>query len=353
MQLYQALVSRQQTGVWQPSEEGEDEWIAAGSQNIFWTPEPVEADPNLPTNFRFQDTLSLVLNMFDSVDVLLKTYRSMLAEQLLSKDNFDVDEELQTLELLKMLFGESKLHNCEVMLKDMADSKRLLQTIKSEHVFEEQKSILPNAKVVSDHYWPSFTQSPDFKVHPALEEQLHLYAVAFSKAKNPRYVKWMKSSGHVNLSIKRGEEETWEPSVSFLQASIMLYFQQQSTWSLEALAENLELSPNDARQGMNFWIRNGIIRRIGTDQNKEEYSSIENPNALTDQSFLDEQEDEYAETGTEADVEQMRMCENFILGMLKTFSTMTLDQIHQKLKLFMAGDSQGCKCITGNPHYKS
>lgn len=33
--------------------------------------------------------------------------------------------QLRTIELLKIRFGEEALHVCDVMLKDMADSKRI------------------------------------------------------------------------------------------------------------------------------------------------------------------------------------------------------------------------------------
>ena len=39
--------------------------------------------------------------------------RSMLAERLLAKSNYDCDKEIRTLELLKIRFGENSLLNCE------------------------------------------------------------------------------------------------------------------------------------------------------------------------------------------------------------------------------------------------
>ena len=39
--------------------------------------------------------------------------RSMLAEKLLSKGDYDCDREIRTLELLKLRFGELNLLNCE------------------------------------------------------------------------------------------------------------------------------------------------------------------------------------------------------------------------------------------------
>lgn len=47
-----------------------------------------------------------------------RVHRSMLADRLLCKgSDYDCDRELRTLELLKLRFGESSLHNAEVMLK--------------------------------------------------------------------------------------------------------------------------------------------------------------------------------------------------------------------------------------------
>jgi hypothetical protein len=41
----------------------------------------------------------------------------MLADRLMSKSDYDTDRELHTLELLKLRFGDTSLHDCEIMLK--------------------------------------------------------------------------------------------------------------------------------------------------------------------------------------------------------------------------------------------
>ena len=41
----------------------------------------------------------------------------MLADRLMSKTDYDTDRELHTLELLKLRFGDTSLHDCEIMLK--------------------------------------------------------------------------------------------------------------------------------------------------------------------------------------------------------------------------------------------
>ena len=44
----------------------------------------------------------------------------MLADRLMAKTDYDTDRELHTLELLKLRFGETSLHDCEIMLKVIA-----------------------------------------------------------------------------------------------------------------------------------------------------------------------------------------------------------------------------------------
>ena len=40
--------------------------------------------------------------------------RVMLADKLLAKMDYDCDREIRTLELLKIRFGDSNMHHCEV-----------------------------------------------------------------------------------------------------------------------------------------------------------------------------------------------------------------------------------------------
>ena len=55
----------------------------------------------------------------------MNEYRTLLADRILTQFNFEIEKEIRYLELLKLRFGETQLHYCEVMLKDVADSKRL------------------------------------------------------------------------------------------------------------------------------------------------------------------------------------------------------------------------------------
>ena len=52
-----------------------------------------------------------------------RRYKLILAAKLLSNIDYETEKEVRNLELLKLRFGESNMHSCEIMLKDVSDSK--------------------------------------------------------------------------------------------------------------------------------------------------------------------------------------------------------------------------------------
>lgn len=67
----------------------------------------------------------MVVDIYGSKEVFVNEYRSLLADRLLSQLDFNTDREQRNLELLKLRFDETMLHTCQVMLKDITDSKRI------------------------------------------------------------------------------------------------------------------------------------------------------------------------------------------------------------------------------------
>ncbi|CAN0165860.1 unnamed protein product, partial [Ectocarpus fasciculatus] len=49
----------------------------------------------------------------------------MLADKLVGNLSYDTDKEVQNLELLKLRFGETSMHHCEIMVRDVEESKRV------------------------------------------------------------------------------------------------------------------------------------------------------------------------------------------------------------------------------------
>lgn len=97
-----------------------------------WNPDPIDADPEKHSSQnRKSDIISMIVDIYGSKELFVNEYRNLLAERLLTQLDFTPDKEIRNLELLKLRFGENLLHSCEVMLKDISDSKRINTHIQS------------------------------------------------------------------------------------------------------------------------------------------------------------------------------------------------------------------------------
>jgi anaphase-promoting complex subunit 2 len=95
----------------------------------------------------------------------------MLSNRLLSQFSYNTEREIRNLELLKLRFGEASLQQCEVMLKDISDSKRINNAITGdEEQNKEQKGMLSgqpfpvNAVILSAQFWPQFKEQENLQL---------------------------------------------------------------------------------------------------------------------------------------------------------------------------------------------
>ena len=84
-----------------------------------------------------------------------------MSNRLLSQFTYDTEREIRNLELLKLRFGESSLHQVEVMLKDISDSKRINALLHNEDAQATATAMKfkewpVNAIIVSAQFWPQF-----------------------------------------------------------------------------------------------------------------------------------------------------------------------------------------------------
>ena len=78
---------------------------------------------------RSADIISSLVNIYGSKELFVNEYRTLLADRILTHFNYDTEKEIRYLELLKLRFGESQLHLCEVSY-DLLHFKLLMFTYK-------------------------------------------------------------------------------------------------------------------------------------------------------------------------------------------------------------------------------
>ncbi|KAF7266110.1 hypothetical protein GWI33_020535 [Rhynchophorus ferrugineus] len=227
-----------------------------------WVPDPVDALPckqspkETNPSRRNADIISMLVNIYGSKELFVNEYRTLLADRLLSQYTCDTEKEIRYLELLKLRFGDSHLHFCEVMLKDIADSKRINQRIKEDAEYLESDIPL-STMIVSQQFWPPF-KDEKLELHHTVVDQMKQFTARFETLKGSRTLCWKSHLGVVNLDIELNDR-TVNLSVSPIQATILLHFQDRNVWELEELSKVILCPATVLRRKIGFWLSHGIL----------------------------------------------------------------------------------------------
>lgn len=288
----------------------------------------------------------MLVNIYGSSELFVSEYRNMLADRLLSILDYETEKEIHILELFKLRFGESNLHNCEIMIKDISDSKRNNNSCTK--VNPNQSDDFPlDVTCISYLFWPTFRNEENISLAPQLQAKMDEYQKNFQILKPNRSLNWKSHLGTVVLDLNFEENKTISFSVTPLQATIILYFQDQGfffsngffffilyksiyfleTWQLEELAEKIEVSSDFLKKKISFWVNQGIIKEIQRNQ----FQLLKTPLDKSEKALAEEDEDSSLATSTGQSEEDLQMRENFVMGMLRTFGTMTIDGIFSML----------------------
>lgn len=129
----------------------------------------------------------------------------MLGDKLLQNLDYNTDQDVQTLELLKLRFGEDNLQQCEIMVRDIEDSKRINANVRSSleetdsSVSSDKPKIPVDATVVSSQFWPPF-QGDEFALHPTASHAIDEFKKAYHVSRTPRTLAWNPALGSVKVN---------------------------------------------------------------------------------------------------------------------------------------------------------
>ncbi|CAI5736176.1 unnamed protein product [Peronospora destructor] len=331
-----------------------------------WEPAPIKADPTKSSRSRnSDDILRILVNIYGSRELFVNEYRMMLANKLLQNRELDTDHEVQTLELLKLRFGEESLQQCEIMVRDIEDSKRLKLNIQSSMENPAVKAAaaaearagraedqpgwarIPfacvDATIISQQFWPPL-QGEDFALHPSILKKIDAFTKSYHILRNPRSLNWSPSLGSAQLSIELEDEER-EFTVSPLQATIILYFEDKDRWTVEELAAKLEVSDDVLLKHVSVWVSHGLVSFASGRKELVASTSFRDARCNGD-SMVDE-----VETVVSSDAqaeEDLKVLQNYIVGMLSNFGSLSIQRIHNMLSTFArSGAEPYTKTISG------
>ncbi|KAK7479008.1 hypothetical protein BaRGS_00029769, partial [Batillaria attramentaria] len=319
-----------------------------------WEPDPVDANPDTASKRRQeQDIISTLVNVYGSQELFVAEYRTLLADRLLTQASSgttttaagstsgagagtsgaggDLERELRYLELLKLRFGEAPLHGCQVMLKDVADSRRINSRI-AEVLQQsgESPEVDVSAMILSAQFWPSFREEK-ITLPEQLQSCLDAFTQQYEMLKGNRTLCWKPHLGVMNIEIEL-KDQTLNFSVSPVHAAIIMQFQEKERWTVEGLGRTLEMAPSAVRRKLAYWQGQGLVK----EEQPDVFVLVEERRAEPQEVIAtDEDEMESAMASAAQQREQeMQMFWTYITGMLQNLDCLPLERIHSMLRMF-------------------
>ncbi|XP_078479847.1 LOW QUALITY PROTEIN: anaphase-promoting complex subunit 2 [Lampetra planeri] len=200
-----------------------------GDEPEDWSPPPCDAAHSVKSGLgrRSFDIISLLVSIYGSKEVFINEYHTLLADRILHHFNYNMAREIRNLELLKLRFGDVFMHRCEVMLKDVADSRRINSNILEEGAQWPGGPAAPvplNAMILSGEFWPPLKEGK-LELPAAVKEVMEAYTREYEKLKAARSLVWKPHLGLVSLDVHLAGGRSLSLSVSPVHAAIIMHFQ--------------------------------------------------------------------------------------------------------------------------------
>ncbi|GJE99308.1 Anaphase-promoting complex subunit 2 domain-containing protein [Phanerochaete sordida] len=292
-----------------------------------WEPEPMDAGPEFRAN-KPSDIISTLISIYDSQELFVKELQILLAQRLLAITDGNFDRERRNIEILKIRFGEAALQVCEVMLRDMTDSRRTDQHI------QQQKASDLHPTIISRHFWPPL-QANTFVMPGQFRKIQEDYASEFHVFKPDKKLLWMSHLGSINLQVEL-DDRTVEVEVPPLEAAFIELFSEQDEWSVPELVEKVgSIERPQAIKALVTWVELGVLKEDSPDHYRllktaEESGSAAKSSGKQPTAVVEELPP--VVTVQQQQAEQMRVFWKFIEGMLTNLGQLPLDRIQQMLK---------------------
>ncbi|KAL2257479.1 hypothetical protein VTK26DRAFT_125 [Humicola hyalothermophila] len=362
-----------------------------------WVPDPVDAGANYKRP-KSEDVIGTLISALGSEDVFIKEFSAVVAERLLGEPA-RFDQELRVLDLLKRRFGEPALQNCDVMIRDIQDSRRVDSSIRRSQTGrlprrqqqqqttletpgkaadigrmqgvekdEEQEGMEYHARILSRLFWPNLDRE-HFLLPPPVVEQQRRYERGYESLKSGRKLTWLNQLGQARVELEL-RDRTVTADCTPVEATVIYAFQSgdgdrvhedyadapPARKSVEELYTQLQMDEDLIVAALNFWVAKGVLRRVRASEyvvveslaEAEENPSSASPTAQQQQQQLADPADaDPASVGkptgaggaamSARERERRDMYWRYIQGMLTNASaTMPLAQMAMMMKMLIA-----------------
>ncbi|CAO3638855.1 unnamed protein product [Mucor hiemalis] len=212
-----------------------------------------------------RDPVAMLISMCSSLKDFIKGYSNKLGEVLLTTKNYDTEEEVRKLELLKRNFPPDTFLRCDIMLKDMDDSRRLDKSIHDSAGIDNNF----HAIILSRCYWPWGGDEDDLRETIEEESNLNLsseqqgiietYDSEYRRTKASRKLKFLPSLGSVTLELE------FQSKVLTVDASpeavlvLGLFETKDNLFTKEEATVKTGISKEKVVESLEFWMKQEVL----------------------------------------------------------------------------------------------
>ncbi|KAK4197029.1 putative anaphase-promoting complex subunit 2 [Triangularia verruculosa] len=268
--------------------------------DLNWVPDPVDAGANYKRP-KSEDVIGTLISALGAEDVFINEFTAVIAERLLGEPK-SFEQEMRVLNLLKRRFGDAALQNCDVMIRDIQESRKLNSRIRKwefhPHLPEsnipgqpllvtpgnrgrgvatpqpqtkekekEQKDPEYHARILSRLYWPPLEREHFLLPAPIVELQ-ERYAKGYESLKLNRKLTWLNQLGQTRVELEL-EDRTVTVDCDTVQATVIHAFQSPDSSSspvkkaVDDLYLELQLDEDLIAAACEFWTRKKVLRKVG------------------------------------------------------------------------------------------
>ncbi|PFH59684.1 hypothetical protein XA68_12036 [Ophiocordyceps unilateralis] len=236
--------------------------------DMAWVPDPVDAGVNYKRP-KSEDVIGTLISALGSHDIFIKEFQLIVAERLLSNQS-EFHQEVKVLGLLKKRFGEVALQNCDVMIKDIYDSRRVDATLCKNLAAGRTLVGAPayHSKILSRLFWPSLRKE-GFRVPAPVAAAQSRYEAGFEQLKTARKLGWLDHLGSATVRLEL-EDRSVELECSTYEAAVIYAFHDDVDDSgasrrrtFNELWQHLTMDEDLLALALSFWLSKRVLRNVG------------------------------------------------------------------------------------------
>lgn len=311
--------------------------------NMNYVPQPSDASPDFRRN-ESNESIGHLLSLYDR-EQYVTVLRNIFGEHLLKTTNdVHLEKETHLLELFKARFGDEKLQACEVMLRDISNSRRLNKKIVSMSQLPTNVLRVPgelrdlNAQILSSYFWPDL-RDDEFEVPELVRSLQRSYDAGFQSHHNLMRLKWLPALGRATVELRLMDRTVSEVVPTWVATIINLFATDDNSSITKSVAELEQESQMDetlVRNALSFWVGKHVLQETHLDHFTVLETLSDDQQHATNVVVSQEQ---VSAVKSDDDIldENAAMYKMFIGGMLMNAGGMTLQRIHQMLKIAIPG----------------